>query len=238
MIKYFHNLGRKYQEVALEKTLGLKYLSQQELMYIRMFIKHQKSILDLGIGTGRITNELLLKKNKVTAIDGADSMLEYCSSKFSNFIKSGKLDLIKHDLEKPLPFPDNVYDQIFCIRVFKYVKNWQHCIKETTRVVKKDGVIIIEFSNLCSYESISNQINKLLNIHFHLNQVSEINAEFKKQGFEKTSEMFGPKLPHFVYRLPDSLQLMRFIPNIENLLRIIFGRFFSRTYICVYQKKL
>jgi len=50
---------------------------------------------------------------------------------------------IQHDLEKPLPLPDNSYDNALLINVLEHIYGYQELLKETVRVVRPGGKIVI-----------------------------------------------------------------------------------------------
>ena len=61
-------------------------------------------VLEIGCGTGRVLHALLQTGKCVTGIDVSDAMLEVASTNLSEYLKSGVLQLKKHDLrEAPLP---------------------------------------------------------------------------------------------------------------------------------------
>jgi ubiquinone/menaquinone biosynthesis C-methylase UbiE len=233
MLKYFQTLGSRYKYVGLEKSVGLKYLSEKETEFIGQNISKNKKTLDIGIGTGRITNQLLSAGNTVTGLDGAESMIEYCNHFFKVSIKSKKLDLIKHDLESPMPFRNRIFEQITCIRVIKYIDNWEQFLEELSRIIKKNGRLIIEFPNIRSYESISIIINIFLGIRYQAFTFAEFSLMLSSLGFEIIGVYHGVRLPHFIYRITDSELILKYIIGIETGLQRIFGDHFNRNYILV-----
>jgi SAM-dependent methyltransferase len=50
-----------------------------------------------------------------------------------------------HNLNKfPYPFKDNEFDEILCKNVLEHLENTREVLKELKRIIKKDGVIILE----------------------------------------------------------------------------------------------
>jgi ubiquinone/menaquinone biosynthesis C-methylase UbiE len=237
MVQYFQSLGPAYTNAGLKKTAGLRYLSQLETDFIRKHICRNKNVLDLGLGTGRITSEFLHNNNRVTGADAADSMLQHCAKIFTGEIKSRKLKLVKHNLELPLQFADRTFDQATAIRVLKYITNWEKCLKEMARIVSKDGSVIIEFPNQYSYESISTLINRIWGVRYRVFSLKQVETIFQHNGFKKTGEFSGTKLPHFAYRFTDSANILKILIGIETGLRKIFGGRFCRSYILVFHRK-
>ena len=75
-----------------------------------------------------------------TVLDYADSQLE---SERQMAEKEGyKIDIIKADMSKPLPFEDNSFDLIFHPVANVYVKDVKSIWKECYRVLKKGGILL------------------------------------------------------------------------------------------------
>jgi ubiquinone/menaquinone biosynthesis C-methylase UbiE len=238
MVNYFQSMGPAYAKAGLEKTAGLRYLSQLETDFIQKHICRNTRVLDLGLGTGRITSALLHNNNRVTGTDAADSMLQHCTRVFTDAIKSQKLKLIKHRLDAPLPFTNGTFGQVTIIRVLKYITAWEQCLNEISRVTSRQGSVIVEFPNISSYEPVSILINRLFGIRYRAFSKDRIKSIFVHNGFTLTDEFCGTKLPHFVYRYADSESVLGIITGIETGLRNIFGNRFCRNYILVFRRKL
>lgn len=52
-----------------------------------------------------------------------------------------------HDLEKPLPFKDNYFDEVKFYNVFEHVKNCELIVNEIYRVLKKGGMLDLRTDN-------------------------------------------------------------------------------------------
>ncbi len=113
-------------------------------------------ILEVGCGTGRITQELTKKGFSVTPTDVSPAML-------AEFVK--KKDLPKPILTKgsSLPFPKKSYQTIVSIRVIWHIldKERNKLLTELFRVSSKD--IIADFTN---QERVKNRIIKALTFIF------------------------------------------------------------------------
>lgn len=83
-----------------------------------------KIVLDIGCGNSRI------KAKKGEGVIGVD------------FVKGKGVDVV-HNLEKPLPFPDNYVDGIYSNHTFEHVNNAKQLVEECWRVTKPQGKIMI-----------------------------------------------------------------------------------------------
>lgn len=95
---------------------------------VEKFTKGKKLGLDVGIGSD---NWAEFKKCRMVGID-----------KNSN----KKIDIIL-DLEKPLPFRDNIFDIVIAINSLNYVENSRQLLNEINRVMKINGVLVCVVDN-------------------------------------------------------------------------------------------
>lgn len=235
--KHFNKLGSTYQYKGFERTLGLKYLSEIETKFVKENIPSNKKILELGIGTGRNAELILEKGNILYGIDAAEKMLCHCKKRFKKEISENRLKLIHKNLKHRLPFRQNSLDQLICIRVIKYVDNWRELLRESYRVLKRDGVLVIEFPNKYSYEFIAMFVNRLLNFHYTTFSSNDFENTLVNQKFVRVKEFSGTKFPHFFYSTINNRRLLNVVIYLERLLTRLFGNFLSRNTIVVYIKK-
>ncbi len=233
--KKFNKAAQRYDFYAFDKSLGLRYLSYLETLFIQKHLKKNKGenlFLDLGIGTGRISRVLLKKNLKVKGMDFSEEMIRLSKQNLANYIKDKKLQIYKIDLNNKLPFPDNSFNGAICIRVIKYVKNWEQAIREVSRVTKPNSIFILEYSNFYSVQSLSQLFAGYLTF-----KSSEINNCLLESGFRIINQMYGVKLPFYFYKYTNSESNLKRLIQVESLLRKLLGKYFSRNTI-VYSQKI
>ena len=144
-IKDYFNLRANSYHQAFDLNSGRNWLSVNEMAILRSQLKNKKELicLDLGVCIGRISSELLRKSSKVVGIDLSEKMLMEVRGK----LVDKKLELRRHDLNKKLPLRGDQFDVAVCFRVIKYVREWKQLIKEVYRVLKSDGVFMVEGTN-------------------------------------------------------------------------------------------
>lgn len=91
--------------------------------------KVEGSILDLASGNQRPSYYRFLKISKEAKITSVD-------------ISNERRPDILADLEKPFPFKDAEFDNIFCFNMLEHVFNYRNVINESARVIKDDGRMI------------------------------------------------------------------------------------------------
>lgn len=134
-------------------------------------------LLDIGCGSGTRYLELELKNINYFGCDISDNMANSAKEKGLN-IKIG-------DIRK-LPYPDKKFDYILCIfHVFCYLstkKDQLNALKEMKRVLKKDGVIIIDIINFFHLGENLNYKDNFFNIYIN----ALINLVKNKSIYNKT----------------------------------------------------
>jgi len=115
-------------------------LYERPYMLSKIHSLQDKSVLDLGCGSGFYTKRVLEMGAHVTAIDASKIMIDRLSSS----IKSPKLRLIHADITKPLSFLESEsFGWVICSLVLHYVEDWEPLLSELHRVMRKNGKLII-----------------------------------------------------------------------------------------------
>ena len=98
-------------------------------------------VLDAGCGTGVYLEELLRLGMDVTGVDADEDMLEYTAKSRSNGIA-----LIKASLQD-LPFEPSSFDKVISVCTLEFIDDPSHVLTELSRVLKKDGILLLGFLN-------------------------------------------------------------------------------------------
>lgn len=102
----------------------------------------KKTVLDVGCGSGRITERLATVAGRVTAVDLSQSMLAVAEKKLA-----GRVELLSGDLRK-LPVGDGQFDCVLCTRgVFSHLIDAEDQLaagRELARVASADGVVAVD----------------------------------------------------------------------------------------------
>ena len=94
------------------------------------------NMLDVGGGTGRVSNFFLNDGNKIFLADLSHKML------LESQTKKGLFPACSHS--EYLPFPDDFFERIIMIDALHHVCDHQQSINELWRVLKPGGRIVIE----------------------------------------------------------------------------------------------
>lgn len=102
--------------------------------------------VDVGAGTGFLTEALLRKELFVTAIDQSEEMLTRLKSKFED---SDRLVLLQGNGHS-IPLKDNTADIVVANMYLHHTENPQTAIREMARILKPNGKLV--FSDLDQHD--------------------------------------------------------------------------------------
>jgi len=163
-VNFYRRVPRKYKNI-IEKSV-IRYSEEADQYDNHRFISEKgkffheidmeaffsilgdisgKRILDVAAGTGRLSLELAKKGAQVIALDVTYDMLLEAKKKFS----PGMNIFFCNADGRKLPFKDNSFDVITCIRFTHLVskEDMIDFISEMKRVLKPGGYVIIQFGN-------------------------------------------------------------------------------------------
>jgi ubiquinone/menaquinone biosynthesis C-methylase UbiE len=151
----------------------------------REYIVQEKSILDVGCGTGQ-TSAYIAEKYRcsVTSLDSNNTMLEKAKQRFSSLNLS--INVMYGSVEN-LPFSDGLFDFILSESVTSFT-NVSLTIQEFKRVLKPNGVLLA--IEMVLEDSFSEEELKTIIDFYGVSQLlteSEWYNLFQKTGFKQIS---------------------------------------------------
>jgi SAM-dependent methyltransferase len=108
---------------------------------------HQLKILDLGCGTGILTQSLLEKGHYVAGLDCSENMLARLRQSVGGTFGKRFLGAIQAGVSHT-PFQDGQFDLILCVGVIQYQHGENGVLKEISRLLKTGGHCILTLPNL------------------------------------------------------------------------------------------
>ncbi len=127
---------RKYLIDDLEINKNHFWHKSKQLIVIKIIERYsskKKGLLDVGCGNGQMLVHLNDYK-KTWGIDISARAIKICAKKGINNVKKGSIYRI--------PFNNNYFDTILLLDILEHTKP-QHALREISRVLKRNGIIII-----------------------------------------------------------------------------------------------
>ncbi len=152
-----------------------KFTFLSEVEALKMALPEKGKGLEIGVGTGRFADSLGI----ANGIDPSPKMLELARRR--------GIDAQLGSGEK-LPFPDNAFDHVAIINTLCFVKEPMAVLKETGRVLKANGKIIIGIIDKNNFLGRFYQKKKsLFYKQSHFFTTEEAAALLSQAGFQKFS---------------------------------------------------
>lgn len=127
-----------------KKVVESVFFENVTLPIFQRYMNNNYSVLDVGCGTGRLTQHLVNFVKEVTALDYSESMLDLIDD-YPNLNKR------VGDGHK-LPFDNNTFDAVFSLDFLSHFPTWDRLLAEQVRVLKPGGILV------CNYVSKDNEL--------------------------------------------------------------------------------
>jgi 2-polyprenyl-3-methyl-5-hydroxy-6-metoxy-1,4-benzoquinol methylase len=95
--------------------------------------------LEIGCGTGKNTEWLIKKSNKLTAVDLSEEMIAKAKEK----IGPGRVQFKQADITKDWNFTDGLYDLVCFSLVLEHIENLDHIFKRASASLNSGGFVYI-----------------------------------------------------------------------------------------------
>ncbi|MFC1780525.1 class I SAM-dependent methyltransferase [Patescibacteria group bacterium] len=145
---YYDKFGSRYDSERIEGYYS--FINEIEIDIVKKYGKGKKT-LEIGCGTGIILNEVNKFAKEAIGIDLSSGMLEDAKKKGLN---------VKRANATKLPFGDKSFDVVYSFKVLAHIPEIEKVISETHRVLKDDGIAILEFYNPYSIKYIANNFSR------------------------------------------------------------------------------
>jgi ubiquinone/menaquinone biosynthesis C-methylase UbiE len=97
------------------------------------------SCLEIGCGTGKNTEWLLQKAERLTAVDLSEEML----SKAREKVRSPKVEFVQADINSDWNFTEKKFDLVGFSLVLEHIQNLDHIFKEAFKKLEDGGYLYI-----------------------------------------------------------------------------------------------
>ena len=168
-----------------------------------------KNVLELGCGTGKNTEWLLNKAERIIGLDFSQEMLHKAKAK----IFDKRVLFKKVDLTKDWEIENNFVDLITASLTLEHIENLDHIFLQANLKLKKNGLFFISelhpFKQYSGSKAKYETENGIKELEVYIHDISEYidtakNNGFKlielKEWFDESSENEIPRLISFVFK--------------------------------------
>jgi ubiquinone/menaquinone biosynthesis C-methylase UbiE len=204
-------------------------LSNKETSFIAKYLIDLKPqrILDIGVGNGRILDDLIKhskNQSEIFGLDISENMVKICQDKFKMEEK------IKHiavcDVSQTDICFDNSFDLITAIRVLKYNKNWPEILEKIYGKLNKNGMCIFTMPNNHSITALHKDVFSEHKIPINYTNKKQLKKFLNKIGYQIREIRGFSKIPDIFYGLSNSNFYVKLLLWLENSLEKIMGKSF------------
>jgi SAM-dependent methyltransferase len=100
------------------------------------------TILEPGVGSGRIAVPLAVRGYRMVGVDLSRQMLNLCVEYSQENGLKNRVNCVQADTTR-LPFADGSFDLAIVVHVFYFISNWREAATEIMRVLTPKGVLIL-----------------------------------------------------------------------------------------------
>ena len=190
-----HRQEAQYYEMLHPEVYSKKEQTRitTKLQMIDEFVTdNKKNALDVGAGTGNLTGKLLKMGYKVTAVDISPEMCTILKTKYSSYLKAGKLTVINSPIDT-LSFNAGTFDLITGYSVLHHLPDYLTALGTLSIFLKKGGVIYIdhEASPFLGKANQARLANFVKGIYLHSNPIINI-LYFQITGLKRSPNRLHP----------------------------------------------
>jgi SAM-dependent methyltransferase len=139
-------MARTFEERRFGGPIGDLVAGTQARVVANMIGRiKDRTILDVGTGTGRAAIMLALGGAQVTAVDASEQMLAVARRRATE--TGVKVDFERGDAHQ-LTFANRAFDVSVCLRVLMHTPDWRQCMSELCRVTER--LVIFDYPSSAS----------------------------------------------------------------------------------------
>ena len=152
--EFYDNIAKDYDNLRYGRRY-YKQVAQLELEFIERYLKWGKC-LEVGAGTGRVTEFLLKNTEAVVAADISPQMVEQLMVRLKGY---NNLIARVHDiyeLDKIESYGN--FDCAVCLRILSHLKRPLEALRGLSGSVARDGMVIFDMWNSWGYDAVAKRL--------------------------------------------------------------------------------
>lgn len=214
--------SKSWQSIAKKRLSDLEVKLVKNTVESTLKNENYKKLrtLDIGVGIGRISQEILKYNVEHYATDVSKTMIDYSRNKFSGRKKVKRI--VIHDILNPLPNSWGKFNVITAIRVLSYTKHWKRGLENIYNSLHSGGYLVFTFPNKNS----SVLLTKLLvgkKYHGVELNYKQLKSSLEKVGFSEIKIIGFSRLFDTLYDKANTKKSSNRLYTTEKILRLFFG---------------
>jgi predicted TPR repeat methyltransferase len=179
-IENAYNIWARQYDTNVNRTRDLDKRCTIETLNNLVF----KNVLELGSGTGKNTEWLLNKAERIIGLDFSQEMLNKAKEKISD----KRVTFKKADLTKDWKVENNFADLITSSLTLEHIKNLDHIFFQANQKLKKNGLFFISelhpFKQYLGSKAQYETENGTKELEVYVHHISEYIDDAKNNGFQ------------------------------------------------------
>jgi len=189
--KHWDSQADEWDATVANKNFPHYFYYYEADLYVADLLETSRLALELGAGTCGSTVKHASKDRRIVATDYSRRMLEAGRNKLRTAGLADFVDIVVADVCN-LPFRDLCFDRLFSRGVaLSYARNLDRFVRETWRVLEKNGRLGIDFMNRISADKVKRKICKFERIDdqwYYVEMFNE-NGRQKRIGYVVPNEL-------------------------------------------------
>jgi len=229
--EHFDEFAPDYHRAAFSGA-GMAHLSDLDLAAVRAaagYVDARDGALqacDVGVGTGRISGELLRLGFELVGVDQSPGMLVRAAEALPD------ARLLRGSLAGRLPVDTDHADLVTCLRVVKYLPDWRAAIAELSRVARPGGVVCFDLANAHSPARLGYPTGMVWPVTF-----ADALTAIAAAGLDLIDVRAGVHVPDPLWRRARTSGANSAVRAIETSVSAVFGRHGARSWTFVCRKR-
>jgi 2-polyprenyl-3-methyl-5-hydroxy-6-metoxy-1,4-benzoquinol methylase len=180
------NTARTFDDRRFGGPIGdLIATSQATVLAGFIGVIHNRTILDVGTGTGRAALLMARAGARVTGVDASEEMLAIARQRAA---AEGAAIQFRTGDAHALDFADRSFDVVISLRVIMHTPRWADCVAELCRVA--DQLVILDYPSSRSTALVQSRVRRILAAigrptePYRVFSLRQIDDALKRSGFQ------------------------------------------------------
>jgi len=178
------NTGERF--IPSEGIQNIIQLEHYHRYYAIKNLLEDKVVLDIASGEGYGSYFMSKYAKKIIGVDISSETVEHAKNKYSN----ENLEFIEGDVTE-IPLDKNIFDVVVSFETLEHHDKHEEMLSEVSRVLKKDGILIISTPDKINFNKTYDQDNE-----YHIKELEKEEFESLMKKFFSYTRFFFQKITY------------------------------------------